>query len=79
MVEGIIIGLSAAVLTILMVGLAYDFVIQKIAQSDVLQRMNIGLLSFGQLSQVIAIVFLVLGIGIGIIGSTISMKRYLEV
>ena len=62
-----------------MVGLAYDFVIEKIAQSDVLQRMSIGLLSFGQLSQVIAIVFLALGIGIGIIGSTISMKRYLEV
>jgi len=79
LVEGVIIGLTAAVLTILMVGLAYDFVIEKIAQSDVLQRMSIGLLTFGQLSQVIAIVFLVLGIGIGIIGSTISMKRYLEV
>lgn len=78
-VEGIIIGLIAALLTILMVGVAYDFIIGKIAQSDVLQRMNIGLLSFGQLSQVIAIVFLLLGIGIGIIGSSISMKKYLEV
>ena len=57
-IEGIIIGLIAALLTILMLGLAYDFIIGKIAQSDVLQRMNIGLLSFGQLSQVIAIVFL---------------------
>ena len=62
-----------------MLGLAYDFIINKIAKSDVLQRMNIGLLSFGQLSQVIAIVFLLLGIGIGIIGSSISMKKYLEV
>ena len=79
LVEGIIIGLIAALLTILMLGLAYDFIINKIAKSDVLQRMNIGLLSFGQLSQVIAIVFLLLGIGIGIIGSSISMKKYLEV
>ena len=78
-VEGIIIGLIAALLTILMLGLAYDFIISEIAQSDVLQRMNIGLLSFGELSQVIAIVFLVLGIGIGIVGSSISMKKYLEV
>ena len=77
--EGIIIGLMAALLTILMLGVAYDFVIDKIAKSDVLIRMNIGLLSFGQLSQVIAIVFLCLGIGIGIIGSSISMKKYLEV
>ena len=79
MVEGIIIGLMAAVLTILMLGLAYDFIIAKIAQSDVLQRMNIVLMSFGELSNVIAIVFLLLGIGIGIIGSSISMKKYLEV
>ena len=78
-VEGIIIGLIAALLTILMLGLAYDFIINKIAQSDVLQRMSISLLSFGQLSQVIAIVFLCLGIGIGMIGSSISMKKYLEV
>ena len=78
-VEGIIIGLIAAILTILMLGLAYDFIITKMAQSDVLQRMSISLLSFGQLSQVIAIVFLALGIGIGIIGSSISMKKYLEV
>ena len=69
----------AALLTILMLGLAYDFIINKIAQSDVLQRMSISLLSFGQLSQVIAIVFLCLGIGIGMIGSSISMKKYLEV
>ena len=69
----------AALLTILMLGLAYDFIINKIAHSDVLQRMSIGLLSFGELSQVIAIVFLVLGIGIGIVGSSISMKKYLEV
>ena len=78
-VDGIIIGLFAALLTILMVGLAYDFIIEKIAQSDVLQRMSISLLNFGQISQVIAIVFLCLGIGIGIIGSSISMKKYLEV
>ena len=78
-VEGIIIGLAAALLTILMVGVAYNFIIAKIAQSDVLQRMNIGLLQFSELSQVIAIVFLCLGIGIGIVGSSISMKKYLEV
>lgn len=78
-VEGIIIGLIAAILTIFVLGVAYDFVVSKIAQSDVLQRMDIVLMSFGELSKVIAIVFLSLGIGIGIIGSSISMKKYLEV
>lgn len=78
-VEGIIIGLIAALLTILMVGVAYDFIIEKMSQSDVLQKMSISLMTFSQLSRVIAIVFLALGIGIGVIGSSISMKRYLEV
>ena len=78
-IEGILIGLVAAVLTILMVGAAYNFVIVKIAESDVLKKMSISLLHFSELSEVIAIVFLCLGIGIGIIGSAISMKKYLEV
>ena len=78
-VEGIIIGLVAAVLAILMVGVAYNFTIAKMSHSDVLLRMNINLMTFSQLSNVIAIVFLMLGIGIGVIGSSISMKKYLEV
>lgn len=78
-VEGILIGLVAALVTVLMVGLAYDFIIAKIAESDVLQRMSISLMSFNQLANVIIIVFLALGIGIGIIGSMVSMKKYLEV
>ena len=41
--------------------------------------MGISLLTFQDMIQIIGIVFLVLGIGIGIIGSSISMKKYLEV
>ena len=78
-VEGILIGLVAALITVLMVGLAYDFIIAKIAQSDVLQRMSISLMSFSQIGNIMIIVFLCLGIGIGIIGSMVSMKKYLEV
>lgn len=78
-VEGILIGLVAALLTIMMVGLSYNFIIEKIATSDVLKQMSISLMSFGQISNVIAIVFLSLGIGIGVIGSSISMRKYLEV
>ena len=78
-VEGIIIGLIAAVITILVVGFSYDLIIAKMSQSDVLERMSISLMTFSQLSKVIAIVFLSLGIGIGVIGSSISMKKYLEV
>ena len=78
-VEGIIIGIAAAGITLLALSTAYNLVIGKLSNSSVLQTMQINLLSFGQMAQIIAIVFLALGIGIGIVGSSISMKKYLEV
>ena len=78
-VEGIIIGIIAAIITLLIIGLLYDFVIQSIETSKVLQKMNITLLSFSEIAKIISVVYAVLGIGIGVIGSSMSMKKYLEV
>lgn len=79
LVEGIIIGIIAALLTLLLVGFLYDFVIQNIESSNVLQKMGITLLQFVEIAKPVAIVYAVLGIGVGIIGSSVSMKKYLEV
>ena len=79
LVEGIIIGLIAAILTLLIVGLLYDFVIQNIETSNVLQKMGITLLQFAEIAKPVAIVYCILGIGVGIIGSSMSMRKYLEV
>lgn len=78
-IEGILIGIASSGITLLALAAAYDAVIAKIATSSVLQLMGIQLLQFGEILQIVAIVFLALGIGIGIIGSSISMKKYLEV
>lgn len=78
-VEGIIIGVVAAGITLLALAASYNLVIEKISSSSVLQTMQLNLLTFNQMAQVIGIVFLALGIGIGIVGSSISMKKYLEV
>ena len=78
-VEGIIIGIIAALITLIIIGLLYDVVIQNIEASKVLQKMNITLLSFSELAKTISIVYAILGIGIGILGSAMSMKKYLEV
>ena len=78
-VEGIIIGIVAALVTLLIVGFLYDFVIQKVEASAVLQQMNIMLLQFADLAKAITIVYLALGVGVGMIGSSISMRKYLEV
>jgi cell division transport system permease protein len=79
LVEGIIIGIIAAVLTLLIVGVLYDVVIQNIETSLILQQMQITLLKFTDLAKPISIVYIALGVGVGIIGSSMSMKKYLEV
>lgn len=79
MVEGIVIGIFAAAITLLIIGVIYDFVMQSIEASSVLQTMGVTLLQFNEIVQLIAIVYLILGIGVGVIGSSISMKKYLEV
>ena len=79
LVEGIIIGIIAAVITLLIIGVLYDVVIQNIEASRVLQQMEITLLKFSEPAKPIAVVYAVLGIGVGIIGSSVSMKKYLEV
>ena len=79
LIEGIIIGIIAAMLTLLVVGVLYDVVISKIEASAVLQKMAIRLLSFPEIAKPIAIVYASLGVGVGIIGSSMSMKKYLEV
>ena len=79
MIEGIIIGIIAAGITILVVGSIYDLVIKNITASNVLQTMGVTLLQFSEIVQLIAIVYVALGIGVGVVGSSISMKKYLEV
>lgn len=79
LVEGIIIGIIAALITLVIVGFLYDFVIGKIESSNVLQNMGITLLQFIEIAKPIAGVYATLGIGVGIVGSSVSMKKYLEV
>lgn len=78
-VEGIIIGIIAALITVCIVGVLYNVIIEKIESSMILQQMQVSLLQFQDLSRYILIVYAVLGIGIGIVGSSISMRKYLEV
>ena len=78
-VEGIIIGVVSAMLSIGFIALMYDFITSKIMASPLMGTMGISLLTFSEIFNLILIVYLILGIGIGVLGSIISMKRYLEV
>ena len=79
MVEGMIIGVVSASITIGVLALIYNYISGQIQGSEAFGRLGVSLLQFSDMIQTITIVFLVLGIGIGILGSRISMKKYLEV
>ena len=78
-VEGIIIGIISALLTILLIYGGYTLVISKVVDVFKSIQVNVTLLTFKDMYQVILIVYMALGIGIGVLGSSISMKKYLEV
>lgn len=79
-VEGIIIGIISALIAILIVGLAYNAIIPKMLQLEVVKEMDIiTFVSFSDMFSLMLMVYFILGIGIGVIGSSISMRKYLEV
>ena len=78
-VEGIIIGILAACISILIVGGGYKIIATKLLGSAVIQNLGITLVTFGDMFNLLIIVYLILGIGIGVIGSAMSMRKYLEV
>ena len=78
-VEGIIICIISAIITIGIIGVAYTSVLNKMLASSLMQSLTISLYTFNQLFVRILIVYLILGIGIGVLGSVISMRKYLKV
>ena len=75
----IIIGVISAIITLVILGLAYNAVMGKIGDSILIQEMGFGLLSFSEMFYLVLTVYLVLGVGIGVLGSSISMRKYLKV
>ena len=78
-VEGIMIGIAAALVTIIIVGLIYNSMLPNLLESNVVKTLEITFVTFGDMFNVIILVYLALGIGIGTVGSIMSMKKYLEV
>ena len=78
-VEGIIIGVISAIITLVVLGVSYNAVMSGIGESVLIQEIGIGLLSFSEMFYLVLAVYLILGVGIGVLGSTISMRKYLKV
>ena len=78
-VEGIIIGTMASLISVLLIGLAYNMISNRIIGSSLNNIIGFNLLNFNELFNLIIIVYIVLGIGIGILGNAMSMRKYLKV
>lgn len=79
MVEGIIIGIISAIISVVILGFTYNFVASKIVASGTMATIGYSLLTFSDMISMLFTVYIIMGIGIGAIGSAISMKKYLEV
>ena len=78
-VEGMIIGIIASLISIVIVGGAYNFIANEVVNADFMQMINGSLVSFQDMLSSIIVVYMLLGIGIGALGSIISMRKYLKV
>lgn len=78
-VEGIIIGVIAAAVSLFVIGILYNSISKQLMASVLIQKLGIILVDFSSMFSLLIIVYAILGIGMGVIGSMISMKRYLEV
>ena len=79
MVEGIIIGIVSALISIVILGFVYNFVADKIINSSIAATLQLNLLTFSDMLSMLLVVYIIMGTGIGAIGSAISMRKYLEV
>lgn len=78
-VEGIIIGVVSAMITILIIGIIYNFTINGLIESEIVKKLSISFVTFSEMFNLMITINLALGIGIGVVGSSISMRKYLDV
>ena len=79
MVEGILIGIIAALITVVVLGFTYNFIAGGMTNGGTMATLDLNLLTFSDMLSTLLTVYIVMGIGIGTIGSAISMRKYLEV
>ena len=78
-VEGMIIGVIASAISILVIAVVYNLIAKQMVNSQFMRTVGISLVGFSEMFSSIIFVYMLLGVGIGAIGSIISMRKYLKV
>lgn len=81
MVEGIMLGFFGSIIAILLIALGYKYITNYLAIRfvTVLSGMSGYIVGVDMILNDLIIIFLTIGIGIGILGSLISLKKFLSV
>lgn len=81
MIEGIMLGFIGSVVSIIIIFLSYNYIINYLAGRYValLSGMSGYMVGVEMILNDLIIIFLTIGIGIGILGSLISLKKFLSV
>jgi cell division transport system permease protein len=81
MIEGVMLGLIGSIVSILLITLGYNYIINYLAGRYValLSGMSGYMIGVEMIINDLIIIFLTIGIGIGILGSLISLKKFLSV
>ena len=77
-IEGMIIGIISAAISVIIMMLVYNGILNSVIESNVIQSLSVSFYTFNELFMRVLGVYLILGIGIGVLGSSISMKKYLN-
>jgi len=78
-IEGVLIGIMAALISIGLLAIIYSLLSNTVQQYTVMQKIGVNLLAFKQMLNLLIVVYLIMGTGIGALGSSISMRKYLKV
>ncbi len=77
-IEGLIIGIISAAISVIIMMLVYNGILNSVLESNVIQSLSVSFYTFNELFIRVLGVYLLLGMGIGVLGSSISMKKYLN-
>ncbi|GMQ60185.1 permease-like cell division protein FtsX [Vallitalea sediminicola] len=78
-IEGMLIGAVGAIVPLAIIYFAYDYVINKINEKFVVINQFLSFMDVGQIYRILIPLSLIIGMGIGIVGSRITIRKHLKV
>ena len=79
MIEITLIGLISGAISLAIIAGLYMVIGQNVGFVGFLSNLGLSLLDFSDMFNLILIIYLGLGVGIGVLGSSLSMRKYLKV